>query len=63
MNTIVLESTLTCPYCSHRQTEEMPVDACVYFYRCKRCTRLLHPIKGDCCVYCSYGDVKCPDKQ
>ncbi len=24
---------------------------------------LLKPTEGDCCVYCSYGDVKCPPIQ
>ncbi|WP_321163938.1 GDCCVxC domain-containing (seleno)protein, partial [Idiomarina zobellii] len=24
---------------------------------------LLKPLKGDCCVYCSYGTVKCPPIQ
>ena len=38
----------------------MPTDACQFYYDCKGCGALLKPLKGDCCVYCSYGDVKCP---
>ncbi|MHC4526168.1 MAG: GDCCVxC domain-containing (seleno)protein [Planctomycetota bacterium] len=56
-------STLTCPECSHQSRDRMPVDACQYFYDCPACGRLLKPKPGDCCVYCSYGDVKCPPIQ
>ena len=59
----VLESMVTCPACGHTQAERMPVDACQYFYECKGCCVLLKPKTGDCCVFCSYGSVKCPPKQ
>jgi transcription elongation factor Elf1 len=58
-----LESTLTCPKCSHQVTEIMPTDACLYFYDCKACGERLKPKPGDCCVFCSYGSVPCPPKQ
>jgi len=41
----------------------MPMDACQFFYDCKGCGAILRPLPGDCCVYCSYGDVKCPPIQ
>ncbi|MEJ7779280.1 MAG: GDCCVxC domain-containing (seleno)protein [Daejeonella sp.] len=41
----------------------MPADACTYYYECEKCKALLRPLKGDCCVYCSYGTVKCPPMQ
>ncbi|HLF35617.1 MAG TPA: GDCCVxC domain-containing (seleno)protein [Cyclobacteriaceae bacterium] len=56
-------STITCPICGFRKTEKMPADACVYFYECENCKTLLKPLKGDCCVFCSYGTVKCPSRQ
>ncbi len=56
-------STLSCPQCCHRSTDTMPTDACQYFYDCKGCGAVLKPHAGDCCVYCSYGDVKCPPIQ
>jgi hypothetical protein len=56
-------STLTCPKCGHAEKEEMPTDACQFYYDCKRCGELLRPLTGDCCVFCSYGDVKCPPIQ
>ncbi|MCZ6655998.1 MAG: GDCCVxC domain-containing (seleno)protein [Gammaproteobacteria bacterium] len=56
-------STLTCPSCAHGEKEEMPTDACQFFYECKGCGELLRPLRGDCCVFCSYGDVPCPPIQ
>ena len=57
---IITESTLTCPACGHRKRETMPTDACQWFYECETCHTMLKPKPGDCCVYCSYGDVPCP---
>ena len=59
----VLESTITCPECGHQRTEVMPTDACQWFYECATCKKLLRPKPGDCCVFCSYGDVPCPPVQ
>lgn len=58
-----LESTLTCPECGVQTTETMLADACQYFYDCRSCGAVLKPLEGDCCVFCSYGDVKCPPIQ
>lgn len=58
-----LFSTLTWPECGHVEKEEMPTDACQYFYDCKACNAVLRPLKGDCCVFCSYGDTPCPPIQ
>ena len=60
---VVLESVLTCPQCGHAKTEVMPTDACQFFYECERCKIVLRPLAGDCCVFCSYGSVKCPPVQ
>jgi len=38
----------------------MPVDACQFFYFCKGCHKRLRPLPGDCCVFCSFGTVRCP---
>lgn len=57
------ESTLTCPECGHARRERMPDDACLYYYTCTGCGALLKPHVGDCCVFCSYGDVACPPVQ
>lgn len=63
MNTIILESILICPHCGHAKRETMPTDACQFFYECESCKAVLRPKTGDCCVYCSYGSVKCPPMQ
>jgi len=60
---LVVESVLTCPHCSGVAVEKMPTDACIYFYECTSCHTLLRPKPGDCCVFCSYGTVKCPPMQ
>ena len=60
---IELVSTLTCPQCGSVSKETMRSDACQFFYDCRHCGAVLRPLKGDCCVFCSYGDVPCPPIQ
>ncbi len=63
MTNVQTTSTITCPHCGTQKTEEMPTDACQYFYECAGCGELLGPHKGDCCVFCSFGTVPCPPIQ
>lgn len=56
---VILQSTFTCPECGHKKEETMPTDACQYFYKCENCKNVVKPKQGDCCVFCSYGSVKC----
>ncbi len=56
-------STLTCPKCGIGTTETMDWNSCRYFFTCPSCSVTLTPRPGDCCVFCSYGDVPCPPKQ
>lgn len=58
-----LRSTVICPKCGGSTTETMPTDACQYFYDCPHCAAVLKPLAGDCCVFCSYGDIPCPPIQ
>lgn len=58
-----LLSTLTCPKCGGQTRETMPTNSCQFFYDCRHCGEVLRPFKGDCCVFCSYGDVPCPPIQ
>lgn len=60
---VSLTSEITCPKCGHKKTESMPEDVCVLKYTCDSCKTDLFPKDGDCCVFCSYGSVKCPSKQ
>ena len=58
-----LESTITCPNCLHQSNEKMPIEYCQYFWECQICKNQVKPKTGDCCVYCSYGNIKCPSIQ
>lgn len=60
---IARESTLTCPNCGDARKQAMPANACEWFYECPNCHTILRPKPGDCCVFCSYGDVPCPPRQ
>ena len=62
-DSVVLRSSITCPLCGHTKKETMPTDACTFFYECVGCRSRLKPKPGDCCVFCSYGNVKCPPIQ
>ena len=63
MSTITLDSVITCPQCGFAKLEAMAVDACQFFYECEGCKTLLRPKVGDCCVFCSFGSVRCPPIQ
>jgi hypothetical protein len=60
---IVLESVPTCPHCGFAAQETMPTDACLFFYECGNCKSLLRQNRDDCCVFRSFGSVKCPPIQ
>jgi hypothetical protein len=59
----ITESTLTCPECGLSEKIEMSTEYCQFFYECKQCKIVLKPKSGDCCVFCSFGDVACPPIQ
>lgn len=63
MTQINYSSVLTCPECGVSTVETMPDNACVYFHECRQCKTVLRPNLGDCCVFCSFGSVKCPPIQ
>ncbi len=62
-NVIKTEATVICPKCGAKQKAVMPTNACQHFYKCVSCGEMLKPKEGDCCVFCSYADSKCPPKQ
>ena len=63
MTDVLLQSVLTCPECQNTVKETMPTDACLQVYECPQCKAVLRRKDGDCCVFCSYGSVKCPPVQ
>lgn len=56
-------SIITCPKCGYKKTEVLPTEVCQLKYTCEKCMAVLYPKKEDCCVFCSYGDHKCPSMQ
>jgi hypothetical protein len=56
-------STITCPKCKYSKTLLMPTEACQIKYTCQKCDTTLFPADEDCCVFCTYGDKKCPSMQ
>ena len=60
---LVLKSILVCPKCGFKKEKIMPINSCQYFYKCDSCKYILKPKIGDCCVFCSFGSVKCPPIQ
>ena len=60
---VITNATWKCPECKTEQSTVMPTDACQFFYECNHCHAVLRPQPGDCCVFCTYADVKCPSMQ
>ena len=54
---------ITCPECSFQTSRVMPEDRCLYFFECPGCRVIMRPRSGDCCVFCSFGSVRCPPRQ
>lgn len=58
-------ATVTCPECNTQQKVIMPIDKFQHFYKCtnEECSADLAPVPGNCCIFCSYADKPCPQKQ
>ncbi|MEZ4924249.1 MAG: GDCCVxC domain-containing (seleno)protein [Crocinitomicaceae bacterium] len=56
-------SLVTCPSCKHQFKEKLPTEYCLLALDCDSCGETMHPKNGDCCVFCTHGDVKCPSMQ
>lgn len=60
---VSIQSEITCPKCGHKAMETMPTDICLLRYTCEKCKTELTPKDGDCCVFCTHGNHKCPSMQ
>jgi hypothetical protein len=58
-----IRATITCPACGHTAVEEMRETFCQFFYECRGCAVVFRPKQGDCCVFCSYSDRRCPPRE
>jgi len=54
-----LIGNVTCPKCGHTQPMEIPTISCQHAYKCENCKKNI-TTKKSCCVFCDYGDRKCP---
>lgn len=59
----IRQSKLTCPHCGKNSLLTMPENSCQYYFDCPHCEKTIKAKPGDCCVFCSYGDVPCPPIQ
>lgn len=57
---MVTTTVIRCPHCGNEANARIPDDACVIVYECQRCDAVLRPKEGDCCVFCSYSQDRCP---
>lgn len=60
---VLNKNELTCPECGTKQKGEMLEAAYSYAYQCNGCSEIIEKKNDSCCVYCSYGEVKCPSEQ
>lgn len=55
-----LTARIACPLCRKVTEAAIPEGACQFFWDCPACGGVLRPKPGDCCVFCSYADRRCP---
>jgi hypothetical protein len=60
---VKLISTVRCPKCGFESPEQMPERYCLVRYECRMCGHIMVPGEGKCCIFCTFGDVKCPSMQ
>ena len=60
---VLNKNELTCPECGTKQKGEMLEAAYSYAYQCNGCSEIIEKKPDSCCVYCSYGEVRCPSEQ
>jgi len=60
---IETKAKMACPYCDATYDVEMPTDYCQIAMVCEICGRTIVHKHGDCCVFCSYANKKCPPMQ
>jgi hypothetical protein len=62
---IQLNATLTCPECETQQKVVMPEHQFQHYYKCtnEECLEDLSPLEEKDCVFCSYSDTVCPQRQ
>jgi len=54
---VELSTVVTCPSCNHKQTMMMPRNFCERSFHCYNCKKDHAEKPGDCCIFCSYGQL------
>lgn len=64
-NQIQTTATLTCPECGTKEVVQMPTNGHQHYFKCanETCNADVATKEGECCVFCSYADIPCPEKQ
>ena len=60
---VLYKNKLTCPNCGATQTVKMLALEVCSVYQCNTCKEIIQAHTNECCVYCEYGEVKCPSEQ
>ena len=63
MDPIITRTNLKCPHCGFVEELDIPQNYWLVFHKCTSCSTQFRPLDGDCCVFCSFGDHHCIDKQ
>ncbi|MFH6968871.1 GDCCVxC domain-containing (seleno)protein [Flavobacterium sp. FlaQc-28] len=65
MNSIIVtKAILQCPECDSKYTERIPLKGKILSSRCVFCSAVFEITQPEqCCIYCAYGNVPCPEKQ
>ena len=63
INMAETSADLKCPHCGTVSEVEMPTTLSLFRMQCVNCGETILPKTGDCCVFCSHSELKCPPKQ
>lgn len=60
---VLYKNILTCPNCGATQPVKMLALEVRSVYQCNACKKIIQAHANECCIYCEYGEVKCPSEQ
>ncbi len=54
-----IETVIKCPHCGVEQQATMTLTGKKIAHDCRFCNQTMYAKKGECCVFCSFGAIKC----
>jgi hypothetical protein len=60
---LIFGTTVKCPHCGVERTAIMPSMGRKMALSCPSCNKIIFKKEDSCCVFCSYGIIKCPVEQ